>query len=299
MKKLQRVLAAVDYSEPAKAAFDRALALSKQHDAELTVVHAVPSEWPFNWHGRERLDLLAGLRRKAEAAGVRFNYSVQAGDPAGVITLHANARRADLVVLGTSERSGLDRMRFGSVAETVALDATQPVLVVPPSAGAATASLDSIVVAVDLNSGSREAVERAVSLAGEHSRVTIVHVLPTARLTGMQRYMYQTLRSESRGERVRDAWQRIAELVPAAATAKVHARVVVGDPSTEIARIATDVGAGMILVGITPRGVFGRLLFDSTATRVIRSSTVPVLAVPAVQPIAAPSRADDVFAVAA
>ena len=32
MKKLHRVVAAVDYSAPARAAFDRALAVSRQHD---------------------------------------------------------------------------------------------------------------------------------------------------------------------------------------------------------------------------------------------------------------------------
>ena len=156
MTKLHRVLAAVDFSEPARAAFDHALALSRLHDAELMVVHAVPTDRTIQL-ARSRADRLIGsLRDAAQAAGVRFKVSVQHGDPAGVILLHANARRADLIVLGSSERSGFDRFRFGSVAETVAREATQPVLVVPAAAGKAadsTTPFKNILVAVDFGEG--------------------------------------------------------------------------------------------------------------------------------------------------
>ena len=106
MTKLHRVLTAVDFSEPARAAFDYALALSRLHDAELTVVHAVPTDRRFNWHARERIALIGSLRQAAQAAGVRFKVSVMHGDPAGVILLHASARRADLVVLGPASDLG-------------------------------------------------------------------------------------------------------------------------------------------------------------------------------------------------
>lgn len=43
MNQLRRVLTAVDFSKPARAAFDHALAFSRTHNAELTVVHAVPA----------------------------------------------------------------------------------------------------------------------------------------------------------------------------------------------------------------------------------------------------------------
>ena len=44
VKHFSRVLAAVDFSKPARGAFDYALALSKQHGAELVVVQAVPPQ---------------------------------------------------------------------------------------------------------------------------------------------------------------------------------------------------------------------------------------------------------------
>jgi nucleotide-binding universal stress UspA family protein len=284
VSKLHRVLTGVDFSEPARAAFDHALALSRRHDAELTVVHAVPSDRPFGWHARERIALIASLRAAAHTAGVRFKVSVQHGDPAGVILLHANARRADLIVLGTSERSGLDRLRFGSVAEAVALGATQPVLVVPASGkgAAASAPFRNILVPVDFSAGSREAVERALSMANGDSRVTVVHVVRGMPFERSFRYPHHLMEPEYQRQLARVAWRRIAEMIPAdAKTARnVHVRVVTGEPAAEIARVAKESDADLVLVGVTARGAIGRMVFGSTAARVIRTAGRPVLAVP-------------------
>lgn len=280
--KLNRIMAAVDFSASSRVAFDLALALSRAHDAELTVVHAVATGRPFEWYSGERVALLTGLRQKAEAAGVRLKVIVRDGDPASVILLHADARRADLIVLGTSERSGLDRLRFGSVAETVAGEAKQPVLVVPGTSGRAddTATpYTNILVAVDFSEGSQAAVERALSMADGNSRVTLVHVVrgvPPASVS------HNLMEPEYQRQLTRDAWRRIPEMIPATArnTRQVHARVVAGEPSAEIARVAAEVDADLILVGVTARGVFGDIFGSSTAARVIRTAGRAVLAIP-------------------
>src|SRR5690349_15956838 len=138
MDRLTRILTAVDFAEPAWPAFDHALAFSRTHGAELTVVHAVPGDRVFASHASERIAMIGALRQAAEAAGVRLEVSVHHGDPAAVIDLHARVRRPDLIVLGTHQRSGFDRFRLGSVAERVTLRATQPVLIVPASTGGTT-----------------------------------------------------------------------------------------------------------------------------------------------------------------
>ena len=305
MSQLHRVLVAVDFSERGRGAFDYALALSRLHGAELLAVHAVPTDRRFNWHARKRIALIGSLRHAAEAAGVRFKVSVQHGDPAGVILLHATARRADLIVLGASERSGFDRFRFGSVAETVALAATQPVLVVPPTSGTPADSMTpfkNILVAVDLGGGSSEKVERALSMGNGSDRVTVLHVVPGMPFERSFRYPHHLMEPEYQRLLARDAWRRIATVVPTGTTAsrKIHARVVTGDPSKEISRVAADIDADLILIGVTPRGALGRMIFGSTAARVIRSARRPVLAIPQLaEPAMVPVSDEDQFAVAA
>jgi nucleotide-binding universal stress UspA family protein len=282
-----RILAAVDFSPAARAAFDRALAFSRLQGAELMVVHAVPANQPFRWRARERVALIASLRETAESSGVRFRVSVQHGDPAGVILLHARSRRPDLIVVGTHQRTGLDRLRIGSVAERVALHAAQPVLVVPERGATDTARpFQSIVVAVDFGDASTRAIEQAVALAGHtNGRLTVVHVVPGSS-TGVPRHLYRYGLAEYQQRLTLDAWRRLQAAVPRGATAaaQVHARVVTGDPSTEIARIAAEIHADLIVVGVTQRGAISRKVFGATAARVMRVAEQPVIAVPEIVP---------------
>ena len=286
MNPLTRVLTAVDFSEPARAAFDYALALSRTHQAELSVVHAVPGARSYQWYAHERIALIAALRQAAEGAGVRFKVSVHHGDPAGVILLHARATRPDVIVLGTHQRSGFDRFRLGSVAETVTRQAMQPVLIVPASAAGRTAesamSFKSILVGVDFSAGSTAAVDRALSIGTANSRVTLVHVVPNSSLASASRYADYLGEPDYQRLLARDAWLRLQETISATAKTPptVHARVVRGDASTEIARIATEVDADVIVVGVTSHGFIGQRIFESTAARLIRIAKRPVLAIP-------------------
>ena len=123
-------------------------------------------------------------------------------------------------------------------------------------------SFDSILVAVDFSAGSISAVERALSLANANSRVTLVHVVPSIPLASVSRYSYDLSEPEYQRLLARDAWRRLQDIISTEARTgrTIHARVVAGDPSREIARVATDVDADLILVGVTSRGAIKRLM---------------------------------------
>jgi nucleotide-binding universal stress UspA family protein len=294
MKQISRVLAAVDYSKPARAAFEQALALAGAHAAVLTVVHAVPVDKTFAWRAKARMALMAKLRHRAESLGVAIEVSVQHGDPAGVILLHARSRRPDLIVLGTHQRTGLDRLRTGSIAERVALRATQPVLIVPVRGdGRAVTSFDNVVVAVDFGAASKAALAQAVALTkGTSRRLTLLHVTPgpasmdASGTTGVPPYLYRFGMADYQRLVAGNAWRRLngnmrQEIGP---DTQVRARVVSGAAATEIARVASEIDADLIVLGVTRRGAMSRRIFGSTAARVMRVSGHPMLVVPELAP---------------
>lgn len=287
MTQISRILCAVDFSEPAQAAFEQALALSRARRAELTVVHAVPKDRPFRWRAVERIDMIGRLRQSATAAGVRLKVSVQHGDPAGIILLHAHARRPHLLVIGTHRRAGLARFRAGSIAEAVVLHAACAVLVVPAAAAGpvpqAPMSFREIVCAVDFSPASNAALHHAAALANEsHGRLTLVHVAKGISPADLSRDKYQLRVPESQVPGMEGAWRRLQNATPLAlrGSGRVHARVLTGDPSTEIVRTAADAKADLIVVGVTSRGAIGRRVFSATATRVMRTAGRLVLVVP-------------------
>jgi nucleotide-binding universal stress UspA family protein len=283
--KLSRILCAVDFSEPAQAAFRQALALSRARDAELAVVMAVPANKPLRMRGRKRTAEIVALRRASEAAGVRMSVSVQHGDPTGVILQHATSRRCDLIVLGTHNRTGFERFRSGSVAERVTRRAACPVLIVPLSSDGDDRHdlgfFRSVLCPIDFSEVSTAALEQALRVVDQSKgRLTLIHVLPN--LDPMSRYAYQ-ISSPNYGPLLkRDAWQRLQECVPSElrAATNLRGRVVSGTPAEQIARVSREIDADLIVMGVTERGAIGRRLFGSTAVRVIRSAGRPVLTIP-------------------
>ena len=131
MNTLRRILCAIDLEKASDRAFDRALSLAVIGQAKLFILHAVPPKVPFSKRAGERLAYLTELRERAAAAGVKVRVDEQHGDPVRHIVLTANARKVDIVILGSNRRRGWRRFREGSVAERVLRQATWPVLIVP------------------------------------------------------------------------------------------------------------------------------------------------------------------------
>jgi nucleotide-binding universal stress UspA family protein len=230
---------------------------------------------------------IAALRHAAEAEGVSLRVSVQHGDPAGVIALHANARAFDLVIVGTHQRVGMGRLREGSVAERVIQRVTSPVLIVPAvenDAGKVTVlPFGHVVCATDFESASIAALDMALPIAQKAGgRLTLVHIINGASRESAARYTLRSRVPEYHRFLAEDAWRRVQEAIPLEArqSSSVHARVVTGAPSEEIVRIADEEQADLIVMGVTSRGAIGRRLIGSTAARVIRLAGCAVLTVP-------------------
>ena len=128
---IKTILCAIDLTKASRSAFDRALSMARASQARLYILHAGPASSRLSAQQSERLELLTALRERAERQGVRVRTVEQHGDPARTIVLHANARKADLVVLGSNRRRGWQRFREGSVGERVLRRAAWPVLIVP------------------------------------------------------------------------------------------------------------------------------------------------------------------------
>jgi nucleotide-binding universal stress UspA family protein len=72
------------------------------------------------------------LAERLAASGLRARTQVRIGDAATEIVRCAREEQADAIAMSTHRRTGLDRLRHGSVAEAVLRTAGLPVLVVRP-----------------------------------------------------------------------------------------------------------------------------------------------------------------------
>ena len=118
----RRVLCGVDFSDGSWAAARAAVTLHHAVGDELTFVHARASN-----------ESAAEAMRRLEAVVVelgRGTAKLVEGTADVVIPALAFDKRADLVVLGTSGRTGLRGQPLGSIARAVARDAPCSVLIV-------------------------------------------------------------------------------------------------------------------------------------------------------------------------
>lgn len=144
MKQFTKILIAVDFSENSECAFDYALTLATQFDAELTIIHVINE--PVDLRGFYVPHIsFEQLEKEIEESAVTMmetfcssklgtfsNYTskILTGIPYDEITATAARIGASLIVMGTHGRTGLDHLLFGSTAERVVRAASCPVLTV-------------------------------------------------------------------------------------------------------------------------------------------------------------------------
>ncbi|MBI2684259.1 MAG: universal stress protein [Actinobacteria bacterium] len=140
MPRFERLLVAVDGSEPARHALLTALDIAEAMGAEL---EAIGVEGPLPRYAatigevdevvRERAaffaDVLSDARAVAAERGVELSTSMRTGHPAEVIVHHAAERAVDLIIVGHKSHF-LHDFLLGSTAARVTRHAHCPVLVV-------------------------------------------------------------------------------------------------------------------------------------------------------------------------
>ena len=146
---LRTILVAVDASAGATRVISAAARLSRiSSEPALHVAHvfrasrldharagAPHADSGIIEEAKEHLEAYVRSARAQTRAQITGHFLV--GDPTGEILRLAGALRADVLVVGTHDHVGLERLILGSIAETLVRKAACSVLVVRPKASAA------------------------------------------------------------------------------------------------------------------------------------------------------------------
>ena len=301
MLTLRTVLCPTDFSDVSARAETYAAALARHYDASLHLLHVDPPMPVMAPYGEIPVDArmfeeqrevaeaeLVKAGERARAGGLTVETTMKGGHPAREILALADRAQADMLVIGTHGRGGVEHLLLGSVAEKIMRKAACPVLVVPPGApGDSDALFSRILCPIDGSAASAHALTYALSLAQEtDGHVTLLYVVEPVPEAGefgaLDVEEYRRAGEEHARQVLRDAvpddvrtWCRLDE------------RVATGKPSERILDAATTERADVIVMGVRGRGAIDLLAFGSTTNEVIRRAGCPVLAV---HPVATPVR---------
>ncbi len=296
---IERILCPTDFSEFSGLALRHALALTRKFGARLKVLHVVPQVIPTRdsvFLASAWLNMTPEMRRYAEEEMRRFlapvrearvdhEVEVREGESWREILATAYEMAADLVVLGTHGRTGLEHLFLGSVTEKLIPRLPCPVLTVGHEEGRtweAPGLVTRILCATDFSPTSVEALDFSVALAkANQAELTLLNVIETVPERGEPAYFSVPELAPLRQEHERMARERLLNAVADVSEpgVSITTRAVVGRAYKDILRIAALERADLIVIGAQGHGPFEHLLFGSNTLHVIRRATCPVFTV--------------------
>lgn len=210
-------------------------------------------------------------------------YAIRVGTPAREILQVAREADCALIVMSTRGLTGMRKMFFGSTTERVLRETAIPVLATPPADEGPGSFEDlrkrvgRILVPVNLTAASQPQLEAARRIA----EALNVPYLATSVVEPVRSPLAAKLHLPSieleRRTRAEDALAALLAEVPEADHAE--ALVAYGDPAEEIAKIARDRRAGLIVIGLHGSPMLGRHM-GSVTYRVLCLAPALVLALP-------------------
>jgi nucleotide-binding universal stress UspA family protein len=295
---LKLILCPLDFSEFSTRAYHHAVSLAEHYGAKLVVQHVVEL-WRYPSAGfAASVDLYDGfcqslcdrgmqeLQEFVKANphdGIQPEFAVHdGGSAADSILSFAQARKADVIVMGTHGRRGYDRLVLGSVTDRLMRRSPCPVLAVccPPhesSTGGDHAAgktrghvhhLSRILFCADFSENSQQTLEYAIFVTTEYdAELTLLHVLE------------EVENPAKREEAIAIATKQLDQLIAPARrqSLKMKTAVRIGKPYQQIIHFMAEAQMDLVVMGVRGRGALDRAVFGSTTYRVIQLGPCPVL----------------------
>lgn len=293
------ILVPIDFSDTTKHALAWALYLARRERASLRLLHVMRDPeydaWsPVRLSPEQRVlrddpavivevqaaKMLAAL----DADGVDVEVDSLRGDSIVKNVLrYADQIDADLIVVGTHGRKGIQRWVLGSVAEEIVRQAPVPVLVVPTSIPEPPdRPVRRILMPVDFTVAGEAAFAEAEAWARRHQATLVVqHILegaPPAEIYGTEYAPVPSLTTEMITQ-ARTVLAHRVERAKADGVAVVEQHLDEGEPGETILETAYTSNTDLIVMGTHARKGFERFLLGSVAERVLRRACCPVLVV--------------------
>lgn len=280
---LKSILVASDLSSRAKPAVQRAVQLAAASGAHLTVLHVVEDDLLEN-RAREEIanaegflsDQIAGFGAPSQTEVV-----VIIGHAFHAIGEEAQAREADLIVMGAHRRRFLRDVFIGTTIERVTRTAGRPVLMANSKTGE---RWRKVFIATDMSEASGHAARKAHALGLlDDADVTFIHGYAPITRQMMTHAGIPAERVHEEAEREFQSTRReLGRFIQRLDLGELSysARIIEGVGADAIAGLVEQAKPDLLVIGT--RGLSGakRLFLGSVAQELMGSLEIDILAVP-------------------
>ena len=282
---INKILCPVDFFPASDAAVSYAVGLGANYDATIHLLHVITPILP-NEYAIDTVEIMKSMEKstaeemkklvaRVKEAGVSIYTEIRTGDVYDQIKQAIEVVQPELVVMGTHGRRGVERWFMGSTTEKLMRHSPVPLLTISASGEkVAVPRFRRILVTTDFSDGTPDALAYAFSAAQENeSEITLLHVVHdvTADVTG-----------KYRDSLIAGIRKQLDDVVPAEAKnwCEIATRVETGVPYRIILKILEDEKIDLLVMNIHGKGMLDRALLGSTAERVVRAASCPVMLIP-------------------
>ncbi len=281
------LLVPLDESPGSAAALPLARAVARATQAKITLLRVVP-DWQPGTPRPASIEASAYLDRivpELVSAGLDVAAVVRGGEVAPTILAEAAAHGADLIVMATRGRAGLERAVLGSVSGQVLAETPVPLLLMRPG-GHRVSAVRKLLVPVDGTPGGSLALGVAVGLA--HAAAASITLLRVA--VPLPLWVYEPTLGINTGPFLDPRWDEDARASAQAyvdaladrlraSGMDVEAQAVLGTVPGAIAQVAEESGVDVVVMSTHAHTGPVRAVLGSVADAVVRTSRHPVLLV--------------------
>jgi nucleotide-binding universal stress UspA family protein len=288
------VLCPIDFSDNARGALRYAAAIAAHFQTSLTLLAvndplleeaAALSAGPTQLAEDTRRELerfFSHTFERPPKPPADVHLEVVSGKPAAEILRVSREHARDLIVMGSHGSTGFRKLFFGSTTERVLRETSVPVLVTPANDAGPTELHDvrnvvrRVLAPVDLSPATGHQLA-ATALVADTLQVPwlVLHVVEPVRSMVATALGLPNMEAERRDRAERQVQSTLASLT----AARPETLIAYGEPAEEIAKVAADRNAGLIVMGLHSSPLLGPRM-GSVTYRVLCLAHRLVLALP-------------------
>ena len=271
---MKKILVPTDFSIAGKKAADYAVAFAELFNSKITLMHAYPPlmyDTDIAYFHQEALTLMKDVVvKKLELEKQRINKKLTTkasgvfdeGYTKSAILLAMKKSHPNLVVMGTTGESVLEKNVFGSVSLGVVNESKIPVLVVPEKAQSG--KIKRIVYATDYHEGDAKAMKYLIDLAAKlKAKIFVVHIANGDFSTSYEKDSMEAMKTT---------------ICKKHDCENISFQVINGEnTASELEKYCKKVNAGLLAVSNEKRSFFIKILLPSITKKMIYHSEIPLL----------------------
>lgn len=283
--RLDEIILATDFKPTSEAATKFAQTIAEHFSATTTVANVIDlsvatrseasmAGWPIEAMRQDSADQMSKTLNRfiTRSLNVR-GQKLESYNPAQAIVELAEKIEADLIVMGTHSRQGLSKMILGSCSDGVIHHASCPVITIGPKAASLVKEkfhLKTIVLATDLWRDASEKVAKAFALAQESAaKVYICHIMDGGNVDLEDMHTVPAGVESSLRDLLPDSmFEHTPECI-----------VEFGSASKHILKIASHVGADLIVLGAQRGGSYFSHWNSGVVNGVLAEASCPVMTI--------------------